>query len=273
MLSTKRLVHRYGETRAVDDVSLQIDDGEYVVIVGPNGSGKTTLVRHFNGLLTADEGEVLVDGQPVETDLVAARTTVGMVFQEPRDSFVAATVGADVAFGPRNLGLSHKEIDRRVEDALTAVNLAGRQTDRIDWLSGGERERVAIAGALAMEPAHLVLDEPLTGLDEPARRAVLARLDSLSAAGTGIIVVTHDLRGVLAAADRVIGMANGRVVFDVPGKDARTRLAELDVHVPQETDRPESADIDDSADSSTDDSAETDSDGADQSSKPTVETS
>ncbi len=236
MLTTTRLVHRYGETRAVDGVSLRIDDGEYVVIVGPNGSGKTTLVRHFNGLLTADDGEVLVDGQPVKSNLLAARTTVGMVFQEPRDSFVAATVGADVAFGPQNLGLSHEDIDRRVEEALTAVNLDGRQADRIDQLSGGERERVAIAGALAMDPAHLILDEPLTGLDEPARRAVLSRLDSLSAAGTGIIVVTHDLRGVLTPADRVIGMADGQVVFDLPPADARDRLAEVDVYVPQDTD-------------------------------------
>ena len=238
MIRARDLVVRYGETTAVDGVSLRIDDGEYVAIVGPNGSGKTTLVRTFNGLVTPDSGRVLVDGTPVDEDLVAARQAVGMVFQEPRDSFVAATVGADVAFGPRNLGLSHAAVDRRVEAALEAVDLAGREDDRIDRLSGGERERVAIAGALAMEPAHLVLDEPLTGLDEPARRSVLARLESLHAGGTSVVVVTHDLRGVIDAADRVIGMAEGRIAFDADAAAAREELAALDVHVPPETPRP-----------------------------------
>lgn len=232
MLETRGLVHRYGDTRALDEVSLRIRDGEYVAIVGPNGSGKTTLVRHFNGLLQPDAGAVLVDDQPVGDDLVHARTKVGMVFQSPRDCFVAATVESDVAFGPQNLGCSPDEIDRRVDNALDAVGLAGRETDRIDELSGGEQERVAIAGALAMEPAHLVLDEPLTGLDEAARRSVLDRLAALSTAGTNIILVTHDLRGVLDSVDRVIGMRAGRVVFDTPPDAARDELAALDVHVP-----------------------------------------
>jgi biotin transport system ATP-binding protein len=235
MIRVRDLVVRYGETTATDGVSIDIDAGEYVAIVGPNGSGKTTLVRTFNGLETPDEGALLVNGAPVGEDLVAARQAVGMVFQEPRDSFVAATVGADVAFGPRNLGLSHAAVDRRVESALAAVNLAGRADERIDRLSGGERERVAIAGALAMEPDHLVLDEPLTGLDEPARRAVLSRLEALHEDGTSVIVVTHDLRGVLEAADRVIGMSEGRVAFETDAEAAREELAALDVHVPSET--------------------------------------
>jgi len=235
MLQARDLVARYGETTAVDEVSLRIDTGEYVLIVGPNGSGKTTLVRQFNGLETPDEGEMLVNGRPVAEDLVAARQAVGMVFQEPRDAFVASTIGADVAFGPRNLGCSHSEVDRRVEESLAAVNLAGREGDRIDELSGGERERVAIAGALAMEPDHLVLDEPLTGLDEPARRAVLSRLAALHDAGTSIIVVTHDLRGVLEAADRVIGMADGQIAFDTNAETAREELAALDVYVPPDS--------------------------------------
>ncbi|WP_253738241.1 energy-coupling factor ABC transporter ATP-binding protein [Halohasta salina] len=238
MIRTHEVVCQYDETIAVDGVSLNIENGEYVAIVGPNGSGKTTLVRTFNGLVTPDNGRILVDGTPVEDDLVAARQAVGMVFQEPRDAFVAATIGADVAFGPHNLGLSHAEVDRRVEAALEAVALAGRDNERIDRLSGGERERVAIAGALAMEPAHLVLDEPLTGLDEPARRSVLSRLASLHAAGTSVIVVTHDLRGVIDAADRVIGMVDGRIAVDTDAATAREELAALDVYVPPETARP-----------------------------------
>ncbi len=232
MLETHSVVCRYGETTAVDGVSLSIDRGEYVALVGPNGSGKTTLVRTFNGLETLDSGEVRIDGQPVAEDLVAARQAVGMVFQEPRDSFVAATIREDVAFGPRNLGLSTDEIDRRVENALAAVTLDGRGDERIDKLSGGERERVAIAGALAMDPDYLVLDEPLTGLDEPARRAVCSRLAALHEAGTAVVVVTHDLRGIIDSADRVIGMANGRVAFDTDAETAREELAALDVYVP-----------------------------------------
>ncbi|MFC7231394.1 energy-coupling factor ABC transporter ATP-binding protein [Saliphagus sp. GCM10025308] len=208
----------------LESISLEIGSDEFVVLAGANGSGKTTLLRHCNGLLTPTAGTVLVDGTPVTDDLVAARTAVGMVFQHPRDQFVAATVGADVAFGPENLGLERPEIDRRVADALEAVRLEGREDDRIHTLSGGEQSRVAIAGALAMEPTHLVLDEPFTGLDDPARRAVLERLVALSQQETGIVLATHDLRDVLALADRVIVMRNGAIAIDKPPADARDSL-------------------------------------------------
>ena len=232
MIETRKLVHRYGTTPAVDGVSLTIPDGEFVLLAGANGSGKTTLVRHFNGLLEPDEGEVLVDGVPVSEDLVAARTRVGMVFQQPRDGFVAATVGADVAFGPENLGLPREEIDRRVEESLSAVNMAGRREERIDELSGGERERVAIAGALAMDPDHLVLDEPFTGLDAPARESVVSHLQRLKEGGTGIVLVTHDLRDAVDLADRIVALSDGQVAVDAPPAEARERLPELGVRVP-----------------------------------------
>ncbi|MFC7131674.1 MULTISPECIES: energy-coupling factor ABC transporter ATP-binding protein [Salinibaculum] len=233
MIAVRDLVHRYDGEPAVDGVSLTIDDGEWVVLAGPNGSGKTTLVRHFNALLEPDAGEVLVDGEPAAANPVATRTTVGMVFQTPRDQFVAATVGADVAFGPENLGLDRRDIDRRVDEALAAVNMDGRADERIDALSGGEQSRVAIAGALAMEPAHLVLDEPFAGLDWPARRSVLDHLDALHDAGTGIVVVTHDVRDVLSRADRVVGLRDGRVAVDADPAKARERLADIDVRVPE----------------------------------------
>ena len=232
MIRTQGLTHCYGETVAVDDVSLTIADGEFLVLVGANGSGKTTLVRHFNGLLDPDEGDVFVNDVSVHDDLVAARTAVGMVFQDPRDQLVAATVGGDVAFGPENLGLPREEIDRRVADALAAVNLDGREDESVHELSGGERERVAIAGALAMEPDHLVLDEPFTGLDEPARRSVLDRLEALHAEGTGVVAVTHDLRDVVALADRVVAMADGCVTVDADPQRALDELAGLNVRVP-----------------------------------------
>jgi biotin transport system ATP-binding protein len=229
MITADGLTYRYGEAAALDDISLSIDDGEFVVLAGANGSGKTTLVRHFNGLLSPDDGEVRVDGDPVDDNPVLARTTVGMVFQNPRDCFVAATVGEDVAFGPENLGLPREEIESRVAAALEAVDMADQREARIDRLSGGEQARVAVAGALAMEPDHLVLDEPFTGLDWPARQAVLERLDELSAEGTSIVVVTHDLRDLLSRADRVVALADGRIAFDEPPERARGRLEDADV--------------------------------------------
>jgi biotin transport system ATP-binding protein len=224
MIEARGLTHRYGDTVAVEDVSLSIPDGQCCLLVGPNGSGKSTLVRHFNGLLEPDAGSVLVDGQPVTEDLVAARSTVGMVFQDPRDQLVAGTVGGDVAFGPENLGLDREEIDRRVREALAAVNMTGRRAERIGELSGGERARVAIAGALAMEPSHLVLDEPFTGLDQPARTSVLDHLGELHEAGTGLVIVTHDPGKVLDLSDRVVGLTDGTVAFDEPPATARSRL-------------------------------------------------
>ena len=234
MIEVDALTHRYGDTVALDGVSLSVDDGEFVLVVGPNGSGKTTLVRHFNALAEPDGGTVAVDGVSATENPVAARTAVGMVFQHPRDQLVASTVGADVAFGPENLGLSHEEIDRRVDDALAAVGLSGFEDERVHALSGGQQARVAIAGALAMEPAHLVLDEPLAGLDRRARDSVLSRLDALNDDGTAVVVVTHDLRGLASRADRVIALSDGRVVADGPLEAVRDRLAGLDVDLPME---------------------------------------
>ncbi|ELY47282.1 energy-coupling factor ABC transporter ATP-binding protein [Natronorubrum sulfidifaciens] len=232
MIEFRSVSYAFDDVPVLEDVSLSIDDGEFVLFAGANGSGKTTLLRHCNGLLEPDSGEVLVNSTPVADDLIAARSAVGMVFQHPRDQFVAATIGADVAFGPENLGLAREEIDHRVEAALEAVNMAGRSDERIDALSGGEQSRVAIAGALAMDPDHLVLDEPFTGLDDPARRSVLERLESLAADGTGILLTTHDLRDVVDLADRIVAMKNGEIVVDDPPERALEALAGLEVRVP-----------------------------------------
>ncbi|WP_324663626.1 energy-coupling factor ABC transporter ATP-binding protein [Haloarcula sediminis] len=226
MITVDALTHRFGDALALDDITLSIPDGEFCLLVGPNGSGKTTLVRHFNALLEPDSGTVAVDGTDVTADPLAARTSVGMVFQEPRDQLVAATVGADVAFGPENLGLPRDEIDRRVASALSAVELDGREDDHVDALSGGEQARVAIAGALAMEPTHLVLDEPFAGLDLRARRSLLARLDDLHDSGTSIVVVTHDLRDLRERADRIVVLTDGEVVADGAPAD----LADLELY-------------------------------------------
>ena len=232
MIQVENLTARYDGVTAVDDVSLTIDEGAFVLLVGANGSGKTTLVRHFNALLEPDSGTVTVNGRDVTENPVVARTNVGMVFQHPGDQFVAATVGTDVAFGPENLGLERDEIDRRVENALSAVNLYERASVRIDRLSGGEQARVAIAGALAMEPSCLVLDEPFVGLDQPARESVLDQLDSLHRDGTTLVVVTHDLRDLTERADRLLGMREGSVVLDGRPEELTAELPGIDVRVP-----------------------------------------
>ncbi len=233
MIAVDGLTHRYDDTVAVDDVSLSVENGEYVVVAGANGSGKTTLVRHFNGLLEPDDGTVRVNGADVTEEPLAARTGVGMVFQAVRDQVVASTVGADVAFGPENLGLEREAIDERVDWALSAVNMAGRRTDRISELSGGEIASVAIAGALAMKPDHLVLDEPLTGLDVRARRSVVEQVRSLAADGTGVVVVTHDLDDVIDDADRVVVLDDGRVVRDGPAETVCGSLETFGVREPR----------------------------------------
>jgi len=228
MITVRDLRAERGDTTVLEGLSLRIADGEFLVIAGANGSGKTTLVRQFNGLLDPESGSVSVDGVDVAEGPVAARTSVGMVFQNPRDCFVGAVVGADVAFGPENLGLDREEIDRRVGAALEAVGMADHRGTRIDRLSGGQQARVAIAGALAMEPDHLVLDEPFTGLDHPARRSVRRRLEALSAEGTSVIVVTHDLREVSDLADRIVVISGGTVALETDSP-ADERLAEFGV--------------------------------------------
>jgi len=229
MITVRDATVRRGDAVVLEDVSLSIPDGEFVVLAGANGAGKTTLVRLFNGLLEPDAGAVLVNGRPVADDLVAARTAVGMVFQDPRDQFVAATVRSDVAFGPENLGLRHAEIDRRVNEALAAVGMGGRGEERIDELSGGEQSRVAIAGALAMAPDHLVLDEPFAGLDAPSRESVREHLRTLSESGASVVVVTHDVDTVAPLAERVVVLDDGVVVRDGPPAQVRDALDGLGV--------------------------------------------
>jgi len=233
MITAEGVTYSYDDHTVLEDLTLSIPDGEFCLLVGPNGSGKTTLVRQFNALLEPDSGTVTVDGTDVSENPVVARTSVGMVFQQPRDQFVAATVGADVAFGPENLGLARDEIDHRVTESLAAVDMAGREDERLDELSGGEQARVAIAGALAMEPDYLVCDEPLVGLDWPSRASVLEQLDRLHDGGTGLVVVTHDLRDLHERADRLVGLRDGQVVLDDDPAAALDAVADLGVRDPR----------------------------------------
>jgi energy-coupling factor transport system ATP-binding protein len=219
----------------LDGVSLTLQPGELVAVVGANGSGKSTLARLCDGLLAPSSGRVLVDGLDTvdPASLWTIRSAVGMVFQDPDDQIVGTVVEEDCAFGPENLGLPGPEIRVRVDMALAAVGLDGLERREPHLLSEGQKQRLAVAGALAMRPRYLVFDEPTAMLDPSGRRSVLEITEDLAhRQGHGVLVVSHDTAGV-SRADRVIGLAGGRIVFDGtpdgvlgdPGMLARVGLA------------------------------------------------
>jgi biotin transport system ATP-binding protein len=228
IVQVNHLSHRFADgSVGLRDINLTVNEGEFTVIAGANGSGKTTLLRHLNGLLTAQSGSVSVCGLSVKHDPMAARQRVGMVFQDADSQIVGETVYDDVAFGPENLAFPRAEIDRRVSRALSAVDLSGFENKRPHHLSGGEKRRLAIAGVLAMAPSVLLMDEPFSNLDFPATLRVLDQILELHQAGHTIVVTTHDLEKVIAHAQRLVVMAEGRVVKD--GKPAEM-LGDIEHH-------------------------------------------
>jgi biotin transport system ATP-binding protein len=194
------------------DMSFTVPTGELVVVAGANGSGKTTLLKHLNGLLLPQRGRVAVDGISTRDDLPGIRRRVGMVFQHADAQIVGETVSEDVAFGPENLLLPRPEIDRRVRAALEAVGLAHKAHQRPHLLSGGEKRRLTIAGILAMDPAVVVFDEPFSSLDLFGVQQVLRQILALKAAGRTLLVTTHDIDKIIAHADRMLLLHEGRLV-------------------------------------------------------------
>jgi energy-coupling factor transport system ATP-binding protein len=210
------LRYRLEGPAALSEVSLRLREGELVAVVGANGSGKSTLARLCDGLLLPSEGRVTVDGIDTadEHRVNDVRALVGMVFQDPDDQIVGTVVEEDCAFGPENLGLPSAEIRARVDEALAAVGLTGLERREPHLLSEGQKQRLAVAGALAMRPRYLVFDEPAAMLDPVGRRAVAAIMVRLAhEEGHGVLVVSHDAADA-ALADRVVGLAAGRIVFD-----------------------------------------------------------
>ena len=215
IIEIENLSHQFDNgTLGLDGINLQIQNGAFVVVAGPNGSGKTTLLRHLNGLLLPTNGSVKLAGAPVQEDLLRARRLVGMMFQDADSQIVGETVYEDVAFGPENLRLERDQIDKRVNLSLNAVGLKDFADQRPHLLSGGEKRRLAIAGILAMEPMVIAFDEPFASLDYPGVKQVLEQIIALHQAGHTILVITHDLEKVLAHAERLIIMYEGKIVRD-----------------------------------------------------------
>jgi energy-coupling factor transport system ATP-binding protein len=211
------LVHVYpdGGVRALDGVDLQIGEGELVALVGQNGSGKTTLVRHLNGLLRPTEGRVIVGGVDAATLTVAQLASrIGLVFQDPDRQIFAGSVRAEVEFGPRNLGHSGTELRSAVVDALRATGLGAEVTTNPYDLGQSRRKLLALASVLAMRTPVLVLDEPTTGQDARGVERVQSVVEAVSARGSTVIAISHDMRFVAETFDRVVVMREGRIVGD-----------------------------------------------------------
>lgn len=218
-----------GEHRALDDVSLAVERGEFVAVLGSNGSGKSTLAKHLNALLLPTEGACRVDGLDTreEAEVWRIRQKVGMVFQNPDNQLIAAVVEDDVAFGPENLGVPSAEIRRRVDAALAAVNMTPFRSYAPHLLSGGQKQRVAIAGTLAMQTEAIVFDEATAMLDPEGRADILSVVRRLhEERGITVVYITHFMEEA-AAADRVLVLDHGHVVMDAPPRAVFSRADEL----------------------------------------------
>lgn len=221
--------HRYaGGTLALAGIDLTVREGEFVALAGANGSGKTTLAQHLNGLLRPTKGMVRVAGQATAgVSVTTLARTVGYVFQNPDHQLFAETIADEVAFGPRNLGMAAREVRERVEEALAAVGLTGREGEDPFSLTKGERQRVAVASVLATRPRALILDEPTTGLDARERRSLMTLVRRLNEAGHTVLCITHHLEIVAEYAHRMVVLRQGRLFLDGPTREILAREPEL----------------------------------------------
>lgn len=247
-LEVKNVTHTYSagtpfEHKALEDVSFCLHRGEFVGVIGHTGSGKSTLMQHLNGLLKPDSGEILLDGKSIWADKATTRQTrfrVGLVFQYPEYQLFEETVYQDIAFGPKNMGLDSKEIDRRVKEAAGFVGISEDllQISPFD-LSGGQKRRVAIAGVIAMEPELLILDEPTAGLDPAGREEILENIENYrKAKNATIMMVSHSMSDVARLTDRILVLEGSRLVYDdTPAGVFRhaDKLVEMGLDIPEVT--------------------------------------
>ena len=248
ILEAKNLTYIYSvgtpfEHKALDDISFSVERGEFIGIIGHTGSGKSTLMQQLNGLLKPTSGTVLLDGQDIWSDKKLtrqARFRVGLVFQYPEYQLFEETVYKDIAFGPKNMGLSPEEVDRRVREAAGFVGLTEQQLEVSPFdLSGGQKRRVAIAGVIAMEPEVLILDEPTAGLDPVGRSEILGNIQSYrKAKNATIMMVSHSMEDVARLTDRLLVMNGSKLAMDAPPAQVFTHaeeLTQMGLNIPQVT--------------------------------------
>lgn len=250
IIKTEKLVFEYirrdeegnveGITRAVDEVDLDVKQGDFIAILGHNGSGKSTLAKHINAILYPTEGTVWVDGMDTAQDknLWDIRQSAGMVFQNPDNQIIGQVVEEDVGFGPENMGVPTKEIWERVEESLKAVGMYEYRKHSPNKLSGGQKQRVSIAGVIAMHPKCIILDEPTAMLDPNGRKEVIRAVRALNVAeGITVVLITHYMEEIIHA-DKVFVMDKGRIAMEGTPREIFSqveRLKELRLDVPQVT--------------------------------------
>ena len=237
ILEVRNLTHTYSagtpfEHKAIDNMNFSVERGEFIGIIGHTGSGKSTLMQHLNGLLKPTSGTVLLDGEDIHKDKKftrQARFRVGLVFQYPEYQLFEETVYKDIAFGPKNMGLSPQEIDRRVREAAKLVGLTEKQLEVSPFdLSGGQKRRVAIAGVIAMEPEVLILDEPTAGLDPASRAGILETIETYrKTKNATIMMVSHSMNDVARLTDRLLVLCGSKIAMDGPPAEVFTRADEL----------------------------------------------
>lgn len=232
------------EKKALDNIDLQIEDGEFIALIGHTGSGKSTLIQHINGLLKPSSGKIIIDGVDItekNVKLTEIRKKVGLVFQYPEYQLFEETIEKDIAFGPQNLGLSKEEISKRVKRAMNIVGLDYEEyKDKSPFeLSGGQKRRVAIAGVVAMEPKTLILDEPTAGLDPKGRDEILGQIQELHKEyNMTIILVSHSMEDVAKVASRILVMHRGKLILNGKPRDVFKQvdvLEKVGLAVPQVT--------------------------------------
>ncbi len=237
-IKINHLTHIYNqdtifEKKALDDVSLEIEKGAFVGLIGHTGSGKSTLIQHLNGTISPTMGEIILDGENIHKDktkLKEVRQRIGLAFQYPEHQLFEMTVYKDVAFGPNNMKLSEEEVDKRVKEALQTVGLSEAVYEKSPFeLSGGQKRRVAIAGVLAMNPEVLILDEPTAGLDPKGRDEILYAIKELhQKRGITVVLVSHSMEDVAKLADRLIVMHKGKVAMTGTPKEVFAHGEELE---------------------------------------------
>lgn len=229
------------EKKALDDVTIEIQKGEFVGLIGHTGSGKSTLIQHLNGTISPTIGEILLDGENIHKDktkLKQVRQRIGLAFQYPEHQLFEMTVYKDVAFGPNNMKLSEEEVDKRVKEALQTVGLPETVYEKSPFeLSGGQKRRVAIAGVLAMNPEVLILDEPTAGLDPKGRDEILYAIKQLhKQRGITVVLVSHSMEDVAKLVDRLIVMHKGKVAMTGTPREVfahAEQLEEMGLAIPQ----------------------------------------